>query len=144
MKSLVLKFSIIAILFSGIVCNSTHGKERKTTNKFLNQVKVEIYYFHYTRRCVTCMAVENVTKEALEEIYTSQLKNEDIVFKTINLDEADSEEIAEKLNVSGQTLLIVAGDKKENITTDAFLNARSHPDKLKDILKSKIDPLLEK
>ena len=99
MKLLVLKFSIIAILFSGIVCNSTHGKERKTTNKFLNQVKVEIYYFHYTRRCVTCMAVENVTKEALEEIYTSQLKNEDIVFKTINLDEADSEEIAEKLNV---------------------------------------------
>lgn len=144
MKSLLLKFSVIAVLFSGIACNSTHGKEIKTGTTLSDQVKVEIYYFHYTRRCATCLAVENVTKEALDEMYASQLKKEEIIFKTINLDESASEDLAEKLNVSGQTLLIVAGDKQENITTDAFLNAKSNPEKLKELIKSTIDPLLAK
>jgi len=49
---------------------------------------------------------------------------------------------AEELGVSGQTLLIVSGDIKINITNEAFMYARSKPEKLKQVIKEKIDPLL--
>ena len=50
--------------------------------------------------------------------------------------------MAGELGVSGQTLLIVSGDTRINITNEGFLNARSDPGKLKQIMKEKIDPLL--
>ena len=31
--------------------------------------KVEVLYFHLTRRCVTCQAVENVSRDAVAEMY---------------------------------------------------------------------------
>ena len=52
------------------------------------------------------------------------------------------EQKGEQLGVSGQSLFIIEGDTKINITNEGFLNARSNPDKLKQIIKEKIDPLL--
>ena len=46
------------------------------------------------------------------------------------------------MDVSGQTLLIVSGDTKINITNEGFMNAHSNPEKLKQIIKEKIDLLL--
>ena len=144
MKNLLLNLSVLAVLITSLSCNSVNGKEEKPETISASDEKVEIYYFHYTRRCVTCTTVENETIAALDEFYSEEMKSGDIVFKTINLDESGSEEIAEKLEISGQTLLIVAGDKKENLTTDAFLNAKSNPEKLKEIIKSTIDSFLGK
>ena len=50
--------------------------------------------------------------------------------------------MAGELGVSGQTLLIVSGETRINITNEGFMNARSNPEKLKQIMKEKIDPLL--
>jgi hypothetical protein len=144
MRTLLLNLSILALLFTSVSCNSVNGKENQTEEISIGTGKVEVYYFHYTRRCATCTAVENVTKAALEEFYGEEIKNGSIVFTAVNLDESDSEEIAEKLGISGQTLLVVAGDKKENLTTDAFMNAKSNPEKLREIIKSTIDPFVGK
>ncbi len=144
MKTLLLNLTLIVLLISLVSCSSINGKEEKPDAIISKTEKVEVYYFHYTRRCVTCTKVENVTKAALEEFYAEEMKSGDVVFKTINLDEPESEEIAGNLEISGQTLLIVAGDKKENLTTDAFMNAKSNPDKLREIIKSTIDPFIEK
>ena len=99
--------------------------------------KVEVYYFHMTRRCLTCQAVEKVTKEALNEYYGNKVH-----FAGYNLDEDTGKEKSESLDISGQTLVIVSGDSKINITNEAFMYARSNPDKLKEIIKEKVDALL--
>ncbi|MFC2151754.1 nitrophenyl compound nitroreductase subunit ArsF family protein [Bacteroidota bacterium] len=132
------------IIFPIIIYNSVNGNEKRTELKISEIEKIEVFYFHYSRRCATCIAVEDETKKILEDLYGEQMKNELVSFKAINLDESDSEVLVIKLEISGQTLLIVAGDKKENITTDAFMNAKTNPEKLKQIIKSKIDPLLGK
>lgn len=144
MRVLIFNLTIVTVLFSVVFCNSVAGNEGKKETKIIQSEKVEVYYFHYTRRCVTCTTVENETKAALEELYAEEMKNEKVIFKAFNLDEASSEEIAEKLEISGQTLLVVAGDKKENLTTIAFMNAKSNPEKLREIIKSTIDSFLEK
>lgn len=144
MKNLLLNLSVVAVLVTSLSCNFVNGKEEKSETLSASDEKVEVYYFHYTRRCVTCTTVENETRTILDEFYSEEMKSGDVIFKAINLDESGSEEIAEKLEISGQTLLIVAGDKKENLTTDAFMNAKSNPEKLRGIIKSTIDSFLGK
>jgi hypothetical protein len=99
-------------------------------------VPVEVYYFHSTNRCVTCMAVEEVTKEALKQYYGDQ-----ITLKSINSDEDKTNPLIKKHKIAGQTLLILKGNKAENLTSFAFMNARTNPDKLKSKIKETIDKM---
>lgn len=97
---------------------------------------IKAYYFHATRRCATCQAVESVTQEALKEYYGTE-----IPFQSINREEDSKNPLLEKYKVSGQTLLIIKGDKVVNLTNEAFLNARTNPAKFKAKLKSTIDSI---
>lgn len=126
--------SIIAgISFS---CSAQTDKKGENT-KISKSEKIEVFYFHYTRRCATCKAVESVSKDAVSELYGSKVS-----FADFNLDEKAGEAKGKELEISGQTLLIVAGETRINITNEGFMNARTNPDKLKQIIKENIDPLL--
>lgn len=105
--------------------------------------KITVYYFHYSHRCATCIAVEDESLKAVKELYAEDFKNGNIVFESLNLDEEKNNEIAEKLEISGQTLLIVKKDKKIDITNDGFLYAKSNPAKLKEVIEKSISPLLK-
>ncbi|MBN2349539.1 MAG: hypothetical protein JXJ22_11900 [Bacteroidales bacterium] len=132
------KFLIIsAVVFSmNISCSSqTNTKEQNT--KLVKAEKIEVLYFHYTRRCATCNAVESVSKEAVSELYGNKVS-----FADYNLDEEAGKIKGTELEISGQTLLIVADNTIIDITNEGFMNARSNPDKLKQIIKEKIDPLI--
>lgn len=136
MKTLNTLFLFIVATSMTISCSAQTEK-----NNEIAEVKkgdnVEVFYFHSTRRCVTCQAVEEVSKTTVAELYGETVK-----FTGYNLDEPEAAIKAEELEISGQTLLIVSGDTKINITNDGFLYARNNPDKLKQIIKGNIDPLL--
>lgn len=135
MKTLKVLFFALVALGMNISCSAQTNKNEET--KVSKADKVEVYYFHFTRRCMTCQAVENVSKEAVAELYGDKVS-----FADYNLDEETGKAKGNELEVSGQTLLIIAGETKINITNEGFMNARSNPDKLKQIIKEKIDPLL--
>src|SRR5690554_805153 len=109
------------ILFLGIIaftaksCNSTttensaSEKEVYAENEELGKVKA--YYFHATRRCATCQAVEEVSKEAIKEYYGDK-----VTFESINRDEEKDNPLMTKHKVNGQTLLIVNGNKEVDLT----------------------------
>lgn len=101
-----------------------------------NPVTPKVYYFHSTARCITCQTVEKVTKEAVKEFYGDKVS-----FLSVNNDDKTNESLMKKYRVSGQTLLIVKGDKVVNLTNDAFMNARTKPEKLKAKIKSTVDSL---
>lgn len=103
----------------------------------MQDTKVTAYYFHATRRCATCEAVEKVSKEFVEANYKGKVS-----FITINREEDQNKDLVEKYQISGQTLLIVSTNEVKNLTTDAFLNARKNPEKLESLLKSTIDSYL--
>ncbi len=119
-----------------ISCSAQTKKDNKV-NKASKASTVEVYYFHYTRRCATCNAVEKVSKETVAEFPGNK-----VTFADFNLDKQEGKAKGKELGVSVQTLLIVAGDKKINITNEGFMNARSNPEKLKAVIKEKIEPLL--
>ena len=100
--------------------------------------KIEAYYFHNKTRCTTCKTVEAEAKADLKELYGDK-----VTFQALNLEEKSTEPIAQKLKVSGQTLLVVKGDKQVNLTNEGFLYAVNDPGKFKKIIKEKVDPLIK-
>ena len=123
------------MIMSSFLCNAQTAKKATTVS---TANKVEAYYFHNTARCVTCKTVEAEAKTDLENLYGSQ-----VTFKALNLEDDANKAIAKKLEVSGQTLLLVKGDQKINLTNEGFLYAVTNPTKLKSIIKEKVDGLLD-
>ncbi len=138
MKTLRLITALVLFIpvFSSAQAGKSAAKETKTD-------KIEAYYFHFTARCVTCRTVEERAKNSIETLYPALVREGKISFRAVNLDDAAGQALGEKLKISGQTLLIVKGDQKINITNEGFLYAVPNPEKLKSIIKEKIDGLLE-
>lgn len=138
-KMVVLSFALIMML-GGISCNAQGAKKEET--KAVAKGKVEVIYFHFTRRCMTCNAVETEAKKALEAMYPKWIKSGLVTFKSINLDDAASKSAAQKHGAEGQSLLVIGGGKRVDLTSQGFMYAVNNPEKLKAELKKTIDPLL--
>ena len=119
----------------------TQANENQTSESVASN-DVQVYYFHNTKRCATCNAVENETKVALEMFYKDQMTDGTMEFTSLNLEDDQGKEMAQSLRISGQTLLITKGDTHVNLTNEGFMNARTNPSKFHEILKTQIDKLL--
>jgi hypothetical protein len=139
MKQFTFLAAVLVIVLSSISCNGQPNKQEVA--KTVSSSKVSVYYFHFTRRCATCMAVEENAKKAVEAMYPNEVKSGEYSFTSLNLDESSTKGIADKLGVGGQYLLVVRGDKKIDITSAAWLNAHD-PDKMKVEIKSGIEKVL--
>lgn len=131
----------LALSITLLACNSQPAKKEAKEISFSSD-KIEAYYFHFTARCVTCKTIEAKARENLELLYPAQVKQGLITFQAINLDEESSKPLAEKLGVAGQTLLIVKGDQKINLTNEGFLYAVAKPEKFREVINEKVDFLL--
>ena len=131
-------YILACLVFFGTMFTINAQEDQQVSEKNITSEKVEVYYFHNTRRCATCQAVEEVTKSSLEDLYPEQFKKGEVTFQSINIEDDDNEALARDLNVSGQTLLVVKSGKKKDLTNDAFMYARSNPDKLKEKIKKAI------
>jgi hypothetical protein len=133
MKNVIrLSFTFLLILSGMLGSAQTTGKATIKSDSGT----IEAYYFHNTARCVTCKAVESEAKANLESLYGKK-----VTFKALNLEEDATKPIAEQLEISGQTLLIVKGKNKINLTNEGFMYARTNPAKFKKIIKEKVDQL---
>lgn len=137
MKNVVLFVIMLIAFFQFNSCNA-QGEKGSSQNSNLQTENVEVYYFHFTRRCETCMAVENESRKAVEELFSKALQEGRITFQALNLEEEEGKQIASKLNISGQTLLIVRFGEKIDITNQGFMYARTDPEKLKKVIKDAI------
>lgn len=133
-KISLLSFALVMIMGTWS-CNAQTSKKDIKTN---TSAKVEAYYFHFSARCLTCKAVESEAKNNIENLYGGK-----VTFQSVNLDEESSKALAEKLKVDGQSLLLVKGETKINLTNEGFLYARSNPEKFKAIIKEKVDALIQ-
>jgi hypothetical protein len=138
-KFLLMSFVLITLV--GISCSAQSNQ--KPTSPVTKSGDVEVYYFHMTTRCVTCKTVEAEARKNVEMLYADKVKAGKISFTALNLEEPTGKSMGEKLGVNSQTLLIVKGDQKINITNEGFLYAVSQPQKFTEVMKSKIDPLIK-
>jgi hypothetical protein len=105
--------------------------------------KVEVLYFHFSRRCVTCIAVENKTQEAISALYPEEYSKGLITFASVNLEDEKSKPIAERAKVTGQALVIMSGEVRKDLTAEGFMYANTNFEKFKSEIKKTMDPLVK-
>lgn len=137
---------IVAVVFAAVAAlvafrNSDSVQEEIST--VTTGDKVEVLYFHLTRRCVTCQAVENVTRDAVQELYADEISNGRLIFKSMNIENKSNEADAVRAKATGQCLLIVSGDTRIDLTSEGFMYAKTKPEKLRDAIKKAVGPLLK-
>ena len=136
-------FMTILIAFTMTIRNNANSEDvLKKVDK--EEALINVYYFHSTARCNTCRAIENETLSSLERYYKAKIKSGEIVFQTVNMDEKKGEALAKELNVESKTLLFVNGDKKINLTNEAFSYAKNNPKIYSTKIKKTINKLLKK
>jgi len=136
-------FLISLVLLTLVITSCNAQTSQKPVQTVSKNGDIEVYYFHMTTRCITCKTVEAEARKNVEMLYGDQVKAGKISFTALNLEEATGKSMGEKLGVNSQTLLIVKGDQKINITNEGFLYAVSQPQKFTEVMKSKIDPLFK-
>ena len=134
-------FLIISVLFF------TCKQPVKQVDNFIFSAKVEIFYFHPTKRCAICNAVENNTQKLLAELFKNQIDKGNIRFTSFNFEEERNQEIVNKYQISFSSLLLIKRDSineiKIDLTDKAFQYAQIKPAKYTEILKTEIEKLLK-
>ena len=141
MKQLFMASIALMMMFIHFSCSGQSDQKTTSTNSEIT-AQVGVYYFHFERRCSTCISVEENSKKAVGEMYPEQIKTGEYFFKGINLDEKSSAEIADELGVGMQTLMVVHGDTKIDITGEGFMYAHDY-DKLKEEIKKAVEKALK-
>ena len=139
MKTIFLSaFVVLTVSCSG------YGQQNNETNSD-NQAKVQVYFFHGTHRCTGCINAEKGTVAVLNELYKNQLNQGIINFQSINIEEPQNKELAEKYQVAWNMLLIVpVSDEKGKVElTEQAFTYGTNPDGLKPYIKKAIDPMLK-
>jgi hypothetical protein len=140
----IISLLVLVTMVTGIyACSASSSKSPNETSSLAPGKKVEIFYFHFTRRCMTCNNVEKVSKEAVETQYAAQVKSGEITFKSVNLDEKEGEAIGAKYKIEGQTLIVISGDKRVDLTDKGFMYANDSPAKLKAEIRKAVDGMMK-
>ncbi len=89
---------------------------------------LDIYYFHATHRCPTCLKIEANAKKTIETYFSDKVLNNTIIIHMLNFEEPENATLFNKFELYSSSLVLNAVDKngKEtvlNLTDFAFTNA---------------------
>ena len=73
--------------------------------------KVIAYYFHRTIRCHTCLTIEELSKQAIENGYTAELAGGLVEWRPTNIEEKGNEHFEKDYDLAAQSLVLV---RREN------------------------------
>ena len=127
------------------VSNTQLGISQKNEDQEIKPAeKIQLYLFHSTNRCYSCITAGEYAKKTLEQNFSKELESEKIEFREINVDLAENKEVAAKFKATGTSLFINSViDGQDNIKEDTQIwrlvaNEKSFTDylfkKLKDLI----------
>ncbi len=101
--------------------NAKHSVSADDTRKEVAvQDGVEVLYFHGKQRCATCMAIEQGTREVMENELADAVGKGEVKFRVVDISLEENEAIAEKYEVTWSSLFVVkhkgGTDTAENLT----------------------------
>jgi hypothetical protein len=127
MKKYVIIIVIFAVTVSGFILFNNYGqkKEQVKTNYSVMDIKlpkadkIEIFLFHTTQRCASCINIGKFAKQTIDNNFNEELSSGRIFFREINIDLPENYQLAEKFQASGSSLFInTIRDGKDYIEQD--------------------------
>lgn len=139
---------IVGLIIFGLLASANSGSKNSNTStaSITKADKVEVFLFHATQRCTTCIAIGRLAGETVNEYFQPEIKSGKIEFREVNIDLPENKALAEKFQASGSSLFLNAiSDGKDNIAEDVNVwRLTQNPAQFKDYLKGKINNLLGK
>lgn len=137
------------LLLTVCCCMAACGKSsKKAATSDKSTAPIEVLYFHSKQRCATCIAIEENTKQVIENSFADAVKNGELEFRSIDISDPANEAIADKYEVTWSSLFLVnhsdSTETAENLTEYAFANARTAPETFREGLTKKIEDLQKK
>lgn len=78
--------------------------EANSSSKEISIDKLEVYHFHGTHQCYSCITVGNYAEETVNTYFADELKSGKIVFRHINAELAENMAVVVKYGVTGSSL----------------------------------------
>jgi len=106
-------------LFTAFVCFGLYGAAGHAADETAPAVSsdyVQAYYFHATRRCATCMKLEQYSRSAIETNFKEQLSNKTLRFAEVNFDEPENRHFLQDYNLMYRELVIVRFKEGKQVT----------------------------
>lgn len=156
MRTKALSLLLVTLLAAcGSRAGSTAAEERHETENHTEQSAatasgemrdgVEILSFHAKRRCPTCRAIEQLTREVVAEEFAARIDDGSLRLHVAGISEEP--ELAARYKVSWSSLLLCrrhnGSEQVVDLTRFAFANARKAPDRFRSELKARIEELLK-
>ena len=134
---ILMMFSVAILASCGTGGTKQNEKqEAKVESKAADGV-VTLYSFHTNKRCITCKAIEKLTREVVAE-----MKNDKIKLEILNLSDSWNDAIAEKYEVTW-TSLIADNGTRNDLTKMGFSYAKNQPEVFKAKLKEELTKMLK-
>jgi len=94
-------------------------KDESSTDKRIIVDKIEVVHFHGTHQCWSCITVGEYALETIKEKFPEEFASGKIVYKDINGELKENQEIVVKYQARGSSLFINAiSDGQDNIEED--------------------------
>lgn len=83
-------------------------KEPSTqTEEITSGTKFIAYYFHRTKRCPTCIKIEQYINEAIKTGFADELKNNHLEWRIVNIEDKGNEHFEDDYQLYAQAVVLV-------------------------------------
>ena len=120
--------------------------ENQSKEKKLSAEKIQVFVFHATQRCYSCITIGKFAGETVNEYFQPELRDGKIEFREINIDLPENKELSRKFQAGGSSLYINAiSSGQDNIVEDvAVWRLVNNEVQFKNYLKNKLSNLFGK
>jgi hypothetical protein len=94
-----------------------------------NDVRVEVYHFHMTRQCSSCIALGRLMDETVNASFAKEVESGRLKSGHINIELPENKEIAERYGATGSSLYIgtyINGAFYKEENTDVWYKLNNH------------------
>lgn len=109
--------------------------------------KLIAYYFHISRRCYSCVRMQELSQIAIEEGFAKEIESGLVEYKTVNLDPQENRHYLKQFNLTNPTVIIVieeigAYGEYENLTR--VWQLYNNPDAFIEYIQTETKKLMDK
>ncbi len=120
-----LLFILGGVAFGDIKASETQSAEPDSAESKIDSTKAETppeisskviaYYFHGTRRCVSCRKIETYSREAIETGFAEALKSGELEWLVFNTDKAENKHFLDDYELYTRSLVLAKIEDGEEI-----------------------------
>lgn len=106
---LLLVFVLASLGF--MIYNQIKPQTTISNNEPILADSLVVYYFHGTKRCMTCNAIETLAKEAITTKFADELANSTVVFRSINVELPENEHYIKDFQLATRSVVMQKNGK---------------------------------